>query len=272
MRLEQYLLTEKTFNISGDVDLVFNTLVKPSLTLFKKKKYKEFEKSIDTLFMEMKSSDFKSKQAKQAHELNPVDIIFSDDGMGNYYKPFNNLIHISYNNQVIMLLKQNNYNTVKIVNVIGKSSFDRFYNEMSETAIKGSIYHELSHWMNDTLHNKNITNMLGKTKAASEEETGRIVKQGHKDVGMTWYEIDAQIHALKQMKRDMKSNYNYLGWDDIMKLKPSFVPVFQKAALSGEYDDYMKNLTKRMHREKLLTKKLSKYPDDKKMYIITRNV
>ncbi|KFZ27292.1 MAG: hypothetical protein KQ78_00462 [Candidatus Izimaplasma bacterium HR2] len=271
MRLQQYLLTEKTFNIGVDVDLVFNTLVKSSLTLFKKKKYKEFEKAL-TDDKIINSSILKTKQAKKAHELNPVTIVFSIDGMGNYYKPSIGIIHFSYNEQVLKIFKQNNYEPDRIKNVVGKSSFERFSNEMSDSALKGTIYHELSHWLNDTFHNKNISKMLSRSQYVSAAEAEKITKQGHEDVGMTWYEIDAQIHALKQMKRDMKSNYNYLGWDDIMKLKPSFVTVFQKAALSNEYDNYMKNLTKRMHRENLLTKKLSKYPNDNEMYTMTRNV
>lgn len=272
MRLQQYL-TEKTFNISADVDLVFKTLIKPSLTLFKKKKYKEFEKSIDSVLIEMMNSgDLKSKYAKKSDELNPITIGFFHDNNGNYYNPKDKIIHFAYNFQVLNIFKQSDYEPDRIKNVVGKASFERFYNEMSESALKGTIYHELSHWMNDTLHNKNITNLLGRARMAAEDISGNIIRQGHKDVGMTWYEIDAQIHALKQIKRDMKLNYNYLGWDDIMKLKPSFVTVFQKAAISGEYGDYMKNLTKRMHREKLLTKKLSKYPNANEMYVMTRNI
>ena len=266
MRLQQYL-TEKTFNVNADVDLIWKELFKPSYDLFKRGKYDEFMSFIEKQRY-ITSGELKSKQAKEAHKINPIDIFLVYDNDGNFYDPTRKLIHLSYNYGVLDIMKQFNYNSTHILRnvTMNKEVQDRFDNEVSEGAIKGTIYHEVSHWLNDTFHNKNISKLLIK---AREEGNINQLKQGHSNVNLTFYELDAQVHALKQLKRTYKKEYDNFGYEDIIKYKSSFLGVFRAASRNKkEYDEFMKNFVKRLHREGLLTDKLKKIPSFNEMYRI----
>jgi hypothetical protein len=78
-----------------------------------------------------------------------------------------------------------------------------FRNEITETNIKGSIYHELSHWLNDTLHNKAVSKNMPITQ-------DKIDKLWSGDVNFSDFEIDAQVHAIKQVKRNYKKDFDKL--------------------------------------------------------------
>jgi hypothetical protein len=107
---------------------------------------------------------------------------------------------------------------------------------------------------------------------AQKSNAAEIVKMGHSTTLATPYELDAQIHALKQLKRDFKSKWNDIEWRDIIVQKPSFYHLFSSIINTPEYDDYMKRLMKRMNRERLLTKKLEKYPNRERMRDLIRAI
>lgn len=266
MRFEKYLINEKTYNIGQDVDLIYNKLIKSIMKLFHKGKYKEFENEIRNKQHSMYSDKLKSRQTKQAHEINPVTISFVHNGLGNHYNPIKGYIQISLNKNVMDLLAKTNYEEFNIKRDVG-SMYERFMNELSESSIKGSIYHELSHWLNDTFHNQQIKKMI---KRAGETGDYSITKKGHQYTTLTDYELDAQIHAVKQVKRDNNKKYDQIDWKELMILKPALHLAFERAAFSNEYDEYMKRFTKRLHREKLLNKKLQNIPSDKEMMLLIR--
>ena len=269
MRLQQYL-TEKTYNIGADVDLVYNKIVKPSLSLYHKGKYKEFSKKYaEGVVGYMTSGDLKSKQAKQAHKMNPMNIYFARNNKGNYYDPPNRTIHFSLNIDVINILDDGDFEEDRVKLMVG-DAYDRFMNELSEGAIKGTIYHELSHWLNDTLHNRNITKVLRQVSDTGKRE---LMKRGHSSVDQTFMEIDAQVHALKQLKRTYSKIWDTLTWEDILKYKPSFTAVFGDIQFDKkEYEQYRRNILKRMNREKLLTKNLREFPLFKDMFSLLRKL
>jgi len=272
MRLEQYL-TEKTFAIGADVDLVYKKLYEPYTKEIKKGNYGKVIQLLDkhkskTPLVYVSSGELKSKQAKTAHEINPIIIGFYADNLGNYYSPNDKIIHYSFNYNVIDIIRANRGDIVATKRTLPDNQRDRFENELNDIALKGTIYHELSHWLDDTLHNQHIKKMID--LGLNDPNPVSVASQGHADPVLTVYELDAQIHALKQMKRQLKGKYNDIWWDDVFTLKPSFYSVFNKAAVSKEYDEYMKRLTKRMHREGLLTKKLQRYPTDVEMFKLLR--
>jgi hypothetical protein len=206
----------------------------------------------------MSSGELKSKQGKEAHAINPIDIYLTFDDKGNYYSPAENVIHFSFNAQQVDILRNANFDMDRVEGMVG-TKMKRFGEELSVSAIKGSIYHELSHWLNDSLHDKNITKLLNRAAEHVGHEWD-IMKQGHGNVNQTFIEIDAQIHSIKQIKRDNKKTWNDITWTDIVQLKSPFLGVIKQSILNNEYDEYMKHMLKRMHREGLLTRKLQKIP------------
>lgn len=272
MRLQKYL-TEKTFNISGDVDLVYNKCVKPTHKYWVKGDLETFGKVMQTgkLLGYMSSADLKTKEARAAHELNPIDIYYAFDKEGNYYNPDKEAVHLSLNYQQIDILRDSGYDLQRVENYIGASKMKRFQHELGVSSIKGSIYHELSHWLDDTLHNRHITKMLNRA-GENERHAREIMTQGHGNVNQTWYEIEAQIHSIKQMKRDNKKEWEMFTWTDVLQQKSPFVGTVRQSLQNAEYDDYMKHLVKRMHREGLLTRNLQKIPSRQEMWKLVNKI
>jgi L-2-hydroxyglutarate oxidase LhgO len=72
------------------------------------------------------------------------------------------------------------------------------------------------------------------------------------------FELDAQIHAIKQLKRDYNKIWDEVTWEFIVQHKSSFNMVFKTLSRASKKDktDYIKRLYKRLNREKLLGKSL----------------
>lgn len=254
MKFYKYL-NEKTYAISGDVDLIYNKFFKKYVKLYHKdiqKFLQELEKdklNDEYFFGDMMSHWLKSRIAKKATEITPIIIRCGVLKKGNMYDIRHGLISLSLNIELIDLLKQYKGNTGEILKLIPKATTRiRFKNEMTETNIKGSIYHELSHWLNDTLHDENVR----KENMKLHIDKKKMEKIG--DVTFTDFELDAQVHALKQLHRTHKKVWDQLTWMDIANLKTSFSAVFikLKSVNKGIREDYRKRLLKRLNREKLI--------------------
>lgn len=251
-------LNEKTFRIGGDVDLVYKKIFHPYIKLlpnfdmFMDKVNKDKIKSNEYFFEVIFSHELKTKDCKEAHEVNPIGIkggIFDTSS----YVPSLSLIKLSLNIGVINILQQNR-SKESIENLIGTAVSKRFFNELSPANLKGTIYHELSHWLNDSLHNKNISKRL---KKAQQTQNYDILKK-HGDAIFTDYELDAQVHAIKQLKRDYRKDWDKLTWYDIIEVKSSFDVIFSrlKHLNSKDQNEYFQRMIKRLNREGLLGKGL----------------
>jgi len=262
MKFRQYL-NEKTYSIGADVDFIYNKYFKKILKPIQKGNIKAFMSMLDKsktiggeyLFDTIESSKLKSKQSKKASEINSVDIKMGVFDNGSFYRPSDNTVSLSLNINVIPVLKT----CVVLDDVksrLGDKVAERLINELSEGSVKGSIYHELSHWLNDTFHNFNITKRLDKAQKVQDMS---IMQKGGSTL-FTDFEIDAQVHAIKQLKRVYKKEWETITWDQISQYKASFNVVFNQLKKSSAkvQKEYMKTMLKRLNREKLLGKGLQK--------------
>jgi hypothetical protein len=130
----------------------------------------------------------------------------------------------------------------------------QFFNEVSPASIKGTIYHELSHWISDSIYNRNISKRLEIAQQSGKLDI--LTKYGSNL--FTDYELDAQVHAIKQLKRDYKKDWDKLTWSDIIEKKGSFDVIFKrlKTLNTRDQEEYFKRMIKRLNREGLLGKKL----------------
>lgn len=251
-------LNERTFNIGVDVDYIYKELFHKYIKLLPDydKFFNEIEKKRISptfyLFGMIQSSKLRTKDCKKAHELNPIDIkggVFD----GNFYLPRQKAIEISLHKDVLLILRSNRSRN-SVENLIGSKDINRFFNELTPPNIKGTIYHELSHWLNDSLHNWNISRRILK---ADQTQNYDILKK-HGYALFTDYELDAQVHAIKQLKRNYKKDWDKLTWLDIINLKGSFDVIFTRLKTLNKKDqmDYFKRMSKRLNREKLLGKGL----------------
>jgi hypothetical protein len=253
----KYIINESTFDLNQDVDYIFkNCGFSEFLKDYKKGlfPYKQsILKSIDVNFKTIKSTELKSKVAKKASLKNPVDIHCGLYSSGNFYFPAKNKIQVSIGTNALYFMYSDGD-----ISYFPARRQKTIKEEITESRIKTSIYHELSHWIRDTNSNFFITNILKKTSDVSKSDSkkaDKIRNLGNSDVNMAHYEIDAYIHGIKQIKRLQKNKWDLLTLDDLFILYPPLGMLNSKF-----YDNYgrdaaiqwQKSLVRRMARENLL--------------------
>jgi hypothetical protein len=305
MRLKQYLreelLLEKTFAVSKDVNYIYKTCFKTLIDeiwihagsgkhlnftspardrLLNKSSHKDIWKKVanglDVTYKQIMSEDLPGKQAKEASKVNPTVITCGIYKEGNLYRPKEEYIAAgikgpggkTWDRGVIILSINNSALKTALNNgmeYIQPSQLKSFTSEFKEARIKSTIAHELSHWLNDTMHNFHITKLIGTTRELAKPE---ILLLHKKDVNMTHFEIDAQIHGIKQLKMAHRKDWDKMTLADVFMeynaLRFMGGNIYQK--YGKEIGDiWQKAVIKRMAREKLLgknMKKFAKYPED----------
>ena len=258
--LKEELLLEKTFNIKKDVELVYNVLIKhfvdeikrgdlPPEDVIKGARVKGYGYSRQ----EMSSSQLVSKSARAAHAIKPITIhagVFPSPS----YDPIDNRINLTFNPQVLNILKQGTQGSLP------KEQMRMFNSETSPNRMKATIAHELSHWMNDVLHNSHIEKIVD---MAHEFHDTSILKLGKEDVNMTHFEIDAQIHGIKALKQQYSTaQWNKMTIKDVLELYPPIDGTYKTTSQYGKevVGIWKKLLLKRMAREKILGKNMRTFP------------
>jgi hypothetical protein len=271
-------MLEKTFDIDSDVNLVyklgkFDSIIEYT-NHFIQGKYDSFPKNIKDYLIngeEITLSSFstnvlKNEECKKANEVNSMQIkcgIYSD---GSLYDSKNKLILISLNYDLFdvfnIYLK---YGIGRVKILLGNSNFKLSMNEITSTKIKTSISHELSHWLDDTFHNKFLTKLIDLADTLDDSDI-LLLKQ--KNVNMTYFEIEAQIHGIKQLKKMKIDNWDKYTLDNVFSRYSSLQQIakdiyskFGKLILNI----WVKNLTKRMARENLLGKNMKSGLDVEKL-------
>ena len=247
IRFKQYLL-EKTFRLGKDVDYIYDTF------------FKGFVKAINSGHWDgsipnkihINSQELSSNDAKKAHAINPITI-HRAFGHGNAYQPIKHIITLDVNSNALDVFSNYgvNGNLEKAKNLVGNRG-ELWLDDISEKRIKGTIYHELSHWLDDTFHNNHLLRMVKKA-----HEDSSAVNQGGKTSTSSKYEINAQIHAIKEMKRHFKkSEWDAMTWDDLVAKSAALDTMSNLNKEANDYKHWRKELLKRMAREKLLGKNM----------------
>lgn len=247
---KQYLLLEKTFNLNKDVDYIYNKFFKAFI-----KKVRADKWNGDALpYKEIHSADLITKDAKKAHELNPIRIVI---GNSNTYTPSNSKINLSPSKFALGYISTNKGFSNAIKHIKEFPNNPNLNDDISMEKMKASIYHELAHWIDDSTHNFYITRTLQRANH-NKKHAREIMNQGHASVDQTSFEINAQIHALKQRKRTFsKSEWDNLKFDDILATVEPFKHLRKMFKLNPkEYTEWRKKILKRLSREKLLGKNM----------------
>jgi len=204
-------------------------------------------------------SKMHSPNIKKVLMNNPITIRTGVYPRGSYYSPTENTIYISFNEQVYDILIQN-ISTKKYREMISSSvpiqMHKNFEQELNGIKIKATISHEISHWMRDALHGKQITKMVTRAYEAPVSKRKNIFSRGTGDDYLTDYEMDALIHGIKQTKR----SYDDQEWDtftlnDLYDIDPS-INVLVRGFKGVQKRKFMRMLLTRMNREGLLGKRM----------------
>lgn len=260
-RFRQFLL-EKTYNIREDIDFLYGYFFKEFIDAANDNNIDKFINFLDDIQRGKKelnkpisSRKLKSDVCKQAHNINMVTIFGGVFRSPSSYNPFNKKITLTINSNAIGFL-YNNILTLTNKNLgfehlpLGKGDLKRLRSEISENNIKGTIAHELTHWIDDSIHNKFITKKLEFSK-----ELGKKID----NINMTDFELNAQIAAIKELKFNLGKKYDRLDIFDLSQHKPSFAVIFKILYYKEDkklYNKYMRELFSRLNRENLLGKNM----------------
>lgn len=252
MRLHE-LLTEATFDLDEQVDYIYNKFFK---------KYCEGiindEKATEPQSGNVGTTEMlpKSDLINKANRIQTCNILINVGG--NAYVPHRNEIKFSINESAINFLISQGVTLDEVDSLLDRDTAYRFKKEFSQARVKGSIYHELSHWLDNVLHGGHIKRKIDKHVYSSDPDSlQKHLYHGEKDAMTTSYEIDAQIHSIKQLKRDYpQSLWDIMSFSDMLKLNSSLSHLYDDAVRLGIKDRWFRKLKSRMSREGLLGDKM----------------
>ena len=258
MRSNEFII-EATYDLDNDVDMLYDIAFADIVKAIKSGTWDGEEPPLRLGTTKMLTSPDCIKADKE----NRMNIVTTQD---NQYNPYGTsvlgpFISIAINQDVLEIIRRAHNSFTYALELIPSSQHDMFKTEITPERIKGSIHHELSHWLDDTFHNRHISNRLEWSKQAAEKhkdykKASNIITQGKKNVGLSNYEINAQIHAIKQLKRANEKIWDLLSFEDMIKLNASLTQLMNDVKKIGEYGTWKKALLKRMYREKLLGKEM----------------
>jgi hypothetical protein len=282
LRRRSYL-QEGLFDIKVDVDWLYKKSGLDKIDRFLSGRKKSPEEIIDILtqldkkktFLKTTSAKLRSHAAQQAHQINPVSITIGKGREGSYYIPASHSkkggsrIEVSIN-YAFSFAKSALYSQDPMSYMSSRlgDQMQRFTQEFDSSAIKGTIAHELNHWLSDTLYNGNVTTLITRKKASFAKEGLGLSSF----MDQTPQELDSQIHAIQQIRDSVGDEaYAAFSWEDLFKAKSSLLSNFHfndprrgRSVLGEkEFRRVMKYFAKRLHREGLLTKPMRK--------LLTRN-
>lgn len=244
--LRENILSEKLTNVDDDVDMLYDMYFKHDIDkiemtgIIKPGMFKQTK--IDT-------SILKSSDSVKCHELNPCEIRINPGN--NFYSPTNKIIGIGVPITAYDFVMNNADGNIQMSlrylnDERQKKSMIR---EFTEARFKGSIHHELAHWIDDTLNNKHIEARVNKSMKLGTTSLGGI------PVDATRMEIQGQIHNVKQLYNKHKDEWDEMTFQDLIDLSPSLSNINSK--FSGDRKaKWRKELKLRMNREGLLGKNM----------------
>lgn len=266
--LRESLLLERLIAVDEDVDLLYN--------MYFKKDIDELNRTgilTDNMFKleETDTSILKTELAIKANKMNPCKIFINNfyEFTNNFYSSEVNIISLLVHKGAISFLKgfDGNIKLVKedLLSYHGQKTANNFITEFSEKKIKGTIHHELAHWIDDTINNRHLGTKMGKWNKLSDDEKEErerkgIFRFGKKPDNASYIEIQGQIHNIKQYYEWVKRNeskyyWDNLSFDDLLASIPSLNVVYDMLNYNNRVD-WVKNLKIRMAREGLLGKNM----------------
>jgi hypothetical protein len=269
MKISEILLTEAVFNTDAAVDFIYDIAYKYYVDELKKwmngKQIAPIGLRNVTFDSEELLRYINDPAIRRALALNPIRVAAGISDGGNIYSPRAKTVFISFNAVLHKMIYEaliHNRSFEEFLTQFDKRHHANITQELRGETVKGSIAHEISHWMTDTFHNQHISKLVMKAGAATN--IGRrqdIMNKGEVNTYMTDYEIDAQVHAIRQLRRPhTQASWDLLTLDDLLDASPPMRTVVDDIARidRSQLSRYFKLLLRRLHRERLLGKNMHK--------------
>jgi hypothetical protein len=233
-------ILEKLTAVDDDVNLIYD--------LYFKKDIEEIEKTgiIKSSMFQISETDtsiLQSEESLKGNELAPCKILINRNQNG--YDPINKIILISVNFGAHNFALGEGGNIEKTSQILPEKQRNSFLREFTKEKIKGSIHHELTHWLDDVFHNEHILKRVKK-----QIEFGSRNLSG-KSVNAEKFEIQGQIHNIKQLHNSFLDRWNDMTFAEMISLSPALTSVYNQLT-STEHKQWKRDLKTRMSREGLL--------------------
>lgn len=240
------IITEKLTRVNQDVDMIFKKCFENAF------RYIKTTGKVNTSLLNreiFESDELLSRDSKRAHRMLPVKILVNLYE-GNSYDPKTMEMYLNIHQGAWASAEE--YGSIEKATSMLRDMGDdantnRFIREFEPATIKGSIHHELTHWIDDALHNQHIHNFVMKAK-----ETGTSRQD---NIGT--HERQSQIHNIVQLRRKLKDKWDTLTFEEMIQHIPSmgnWAPKLDK----DEYVQWRKDIFRRMAREDLLGAKMGR--------------
>lgn len=247
---EERIINEVLMRIDDDVNMIYEKYFEYDIDALVNKGVK-----IDSGYFidsQIDTSILKNPLCVKAHELNPCTILINSKSKAiNIYSPTEQLISIGVQKFPLhFIIREGNgyfHEALKILKYYGEGDDQKLMMDFTEERIKGSIHHELVHWLDDTLHNKHINNYLNKAQKKPNKKRGNLNGQS--------IEIQAQIHNILQLKNKYPNDWDNLTFMEMLNLSVP-LKVIYRTLQGDERTQWIKKLKNRMYREDLLGKKM----------------
>ena len=235
------LINESLMDVEIDVNYIYDKYFKEDYSKIKKGiNFNDINFTKDVF----KSSELKSTLSKEANLINPVKIYINTMG-SNFYHTEKNIISVGYNENAynyIMSFDGDYNKALESLKKLDKTQYKQLSNEFNESSIKGSIHHELVHWIDDSLHNFHLSKTLKKFQEYGKRPT---------NINMHYIERQGQIHNIKQLKNEYLDIWDEISFEDMVNLSTSLTTIKRKLN-EEDYIKWKKLTLKRMFRENLL--------------------
>ena len=249
MNLKEHIrkvLNEVLTLVDDDVELLYD--------MFFKKDIEEIRETgivRDDMFSwdTIDTSILQTRDAIKANEMNPCDIIINN-GL-NGYQPSTQKIFISISNSAKNFVLGYGHGNIEIATQQLPKEQQRIYfpREFTPEKIKGSIHHELAHWIDDTFNHRHLSKRLRKQAELGTRNLKDI------SVNMTKVEIQGQIHNVKQLYNKYMDIWDDLSFMDMIGMSPPLIGIYNELNFEQK-KIWIRDLKTRMFRENLLGKKM----------------
>lgn len=265
MGLNENLITEKLTDVEDDVDLIYD---------------KYFKKDIDEVQRTgMVTNDmFKTDQtdsniliSKDAREANlmtlkkfkkPVTIFINkrfSNNIDNFYSFKENIISIGISRDALEYALDNHGGDIqKAADGLPLKLKITFKQQFTEEKMKGSIHHELVHWIDQTFNKDSVSravdryNMLVQKKKRQK----KAAEGSGTDINFEYIERQAQIHNIKQLYNKHKEQWDKLTFKEMLELSPALDTIYHMLGDKNLRDKWIRLIKQRMYREGLLGKNM----------------
>lgn len=235
-------LTEATLDINDDVDMLYDYFFADLIDDIINGEWdgKLYASETDT-------GQLQSPICQKANEINHCTILVNHEGHSNYYQPDTKTISLSLNQNALNVYR---WYKDKAVNNVGNEG-NRLRLELTPAIMKGSIQHELAHWIRDSLHG-NISPLIARAKEAGRN----TVLPADQHINAHALERDSQIHNFVQLKREYSDVWDLMTFDQLLATSPALHSTYQNMPVNLR-QQWARKLRSRMAREGLLGKNMT---------------